>query len=83
MVPIMIGPMLLFAAMASTQPRPATPGFRPVGGVTARATASVRIVSGVRFGPGRSDEAPGASRRKALLTDSDGRQRPAELLEFQ
>ncbi len=83
MVPIMIGPMLLFAAMASTQPRPAPPEFRPVGGATARATATVRIVSGVGFGPGRSHESPGATRRKARLTDSDGQSRPAELLEFQ
>jgi hypothetical protein len=80
MTVMMIGPVLFLAAMASPQ---AQSTFQPIGGATARATASVRIVSGVRFGHGRLADAPGAIRRPAMLTDREGRSRPAELLEFQ
>jgi len=77
----MIGPILMLAALAA--PQSSTASFQPIGGASARATASVRIVSGVRFGHGRSADAPGAIRRPARLTDRNGRSHPAELLEFQ
>ncbi len=85
----MIGPILLLAAMVSSEARsaPPTPAgtamFQPTGGATAQATASIRIVSGVRFGLDFTEEAAGATRRPALLVDRDGQSRPAELLEFQ
>ena len=85
----MIGPALLLAAMVSPGSPPSSSAglrsaeFRPAGGATARATASVRIVSGVSFGAGRSSEAPGASKRKVQLIDQEGQIRSAELLEFQ
>jgi len=70
------GPALLAPAQASN--------FRPTSGVTARATASVRIVSGVRFGRNRYLAAPvEATRRPISLTEKDGQVVPAELLEFQ
>jgi len=86
---MMIGPLLLFAAAVSPALRPAEPAnvhavkFVPTSSVTARASASVRIISGVRFGPGRSIEAPGAMVRASALIDQDGQRRPAKLLEFQ
>ena len=58
--------------------------FRPTSGVTARATASVRIVSGVRFGRDRYLAAPvEATRRPISLIEKGGQIVPAELLEFQ
>jgi len=83
MVTVMIGPLLLIAAMTPPQAQPVAPAFQPVSGATARATVSVRIVSGVRFGLGHSAEAPGAIRRKTRMADSDGSVHRAELLEFQ
>ena len=83
MAGIMLGPILLLAAMASPQSQARAQSFQPIGGATVRGTASVRIVSGVRFGHGRSAEAPGAVRRPAWLTDGNGQPRAAELLEFQ
>ena len=86
---IMIGSLLFLAATYSPAPRPAEPAkihmakFAPTSGATARATASVRIVSGVRFGAGRSVDAAGAILRPTSLTDQDGQQRSAKLLEFQ
>jgi hypothetical protein len=89
MTHLMLGPVVLLAALAS----PATPAIeqaaRPIADVgrssrsTAYATASIRIVSGVRFGPDQLSGASGADRRKAVLADADGMARPAELLEFQ
>ena len=84
----MVGPMLILAALASpavpaleqaTQPTHLRPGLS----ATARATVSIRIVSGVRFGSDQHSVAVGADRRKAELTDADGLVRSAELLEFQ
>jgi hypothetical protein len=81
---VMIGFPLLLALAASTQPiapkalsSPAE--FRPTGGATVRATVSIRVLSGVRFGPGTSAEVPGALRRTAR---SEHHER-LELLEFQ
>ena len=79
----MIAPALLFAAMVSADVVPQTPTFRPIGGATVRASASVRIVSGVTFGRGRPVDVTGAVRRRVQLTDRDGQSQPAELLEFQ
>jgi len=85
----MIGQVFLAAAMLSSgagpsaapSARPAS--FQPTGGATVRATASVRILSGVSFGPGRSTSAFGARRRSTSLTDGYGQLRRAEILEFQ
>jgi hypothetical protein len=83
----MLGPLLLLAAAISpdggSAPSRAS-AFRPTSAVTAQATASVRIVSGVRFGRAHSqDVPPEAIRRPASVTDGSGRTIPAELLEFQ
>jgi hypothetical protein len=83
MVPVMIGPLILLAASVSPQPRPAAQPFRPVSSVYARATVSIRIMSGASFGAGHSSTVPGASRRASQLVDAAGQARPAELLEFQ
>lgn len=86
---MMIGPLLLFAATYSPAPRPAEVAkihavkFVPTSSVTARASASVRIISGVRFGPGQSLDAPGAAVRASMLIDQDGQRRSANILEFQ
>jgi len=70
------GPALRAPAQASN--------FQPTSGVTARATASVRIISGVRFGGDRYLAAPvEATRRPISLIEKGGRVVPAELLEFQ
>jgi len=86
---VMTGPLILLAALASpiAQPVPAVTGaasmFRPTGGAGARATASIRIVAGAKFGAGRPIDAPGASVRLTRVADTDGRPLPAKLLEFQ
>jgi len=78
--------VLLMASVASASaaaPAADRPAFRSTSGATATATASIRVISGVRFG---SDHVEGdriASRRKAQLTDAAGQLRDAELLEFQ
>ena len=83
---VMIGPALLLALTASpaagVDPSlgASPPAFRPVGGATARASVSVRILPGVRFGPGRAVEASGAERRSVRAKD---RHEQLELLEFQ
>ena len=89
MTRMVIGPVLLLAAMVSPEIRPAPPApqriakFQPTSGVTERATVVVRIVSAARFGRGKSGEAPGALRRRVQLAEQDGPSRPIELLEFQ
>jgi hypothetical protein len=57
--------------------------FIPSSKVSARATASVRIVKGIRYGSEHPDKAPGATLRSAILNGSDGQAYPAKLLEFQ
>ena len=85
----MVGPLILLAAsvapLSPTVPAGggAVGGFRPSSAVTARATASVRIVSGVRFGPGKRVETAGGQRRQVQLSDVQGVTQDAELLEFQ
>jgi hypothetical protein len=89
MTRMMMGPIVLFAAMLSSggQPPREAPAhssaFHPVSGVSARATASIRIVSGVKFGPDYSEGVAGAIRRPARLVDRDGQSLSEELLEFQ
>ena len=86
---MMVGPLILLAASVAplSPPVPAgggvVDGFRPSSAVTARATASVRIVSGVRFGPGKREKIAGGQRRRVQLTDAQGANDDAELLEFQ
>ena len=79
---VMIGPLFLIAAIAAP-PAPASSSVRPVGGATARASVSVRIMAGVSFGAGRSVQAPGAALRSTQLIDAEGRTHPAKILEFQ
>ena len=89
MTRMMIGPILLLAATVSPDirpPMPAPPGiakYRPTSGVTARATASVRIVAGARFGRDNRGDAVGARRRSVRLVEPGGVAWSAELLEFQ
>ena len=85
----MFGPLVLLAASA-TPAAPAAPAVpdgmsnsRPTVTATAHAVASIRVISGVRFGSEEVSGAEGAARRKAVLADADGFARPAELLEFQ
>lgn len=87
---VMMSSILLFlAAIASPDARPTPPApsamenFRPAAGATARATASIRIISGVSFGAGRPVDVAGAVQRSVRLEQSPGVFRPAELLEFQ
>ena len=79
---VMIGSLILIAAIASPPPPPA-PEFRAVGGATARASVSVRVISGVSFGADRSVKASGAALRSTRLIDAEGQSRPANILEFQ
>jgi hypothetical protein len=86
----MFGSVFLLAAAISSDTGPASPrhapgpSFRPTSGVTTQATATIRIVSGVRFGRDESPTAaPEASRRAISLTEKGGRLIPIELLEFQ
>jgi hypothetical protein len=85
---MMFGPLLLLAASVSP-PAPAAPAtprvsqFRPTGRATARATVSITVISGVRFGAEQVSGDEGAVRRKARIADADGVTRAAELLEFQ
>jgi hypothetical protein len=89
MTRMMIGSAFLFVAVLTSgnQPSLAAPArssaFHPVSGASARATASIRIVSGVKFGPDHSETIAGAIRRPARLIDRDGQSLSAELLEFQ
>jgi hypothetical protein len=89
MVPVMIGPLILLAPIASPLPRSAEPAgtgaaaFQPVSSVSASATVTIRIVSGVRFGQSQVSGDAGAIRRRSELADPSGLMRPTELLEFQ
>ncbi len=84
----MLGSLILF--MASIAPVPAAPppggsgnAFCPITGATATATVSIRVISGVRFGPDHAEGDRLATRRKSQLTDAAGQLRVAEILEFQ
>ena len=81
----MFGTLFLLAASISPAGTPIAqpPGKAGTQRVTAHATATIRIVSGVRFGPNQMSGATGADRRKVQLADANGLARPAELLEFQ
>lgn len=88
-VPVMLGPAMLFLAAISPDSgpvglaRPQAVDFQPTGAVTAKARASVRIISGVSFGPGIKVDTAGATIRRASLNGADGSPYPAEILEFQ
>ena len=71
------------AVSAAPQMAEAPANRAPAIRATARATATIRIMQAVRFGPGQMSGADGAVRRKAEVTDSSGHANPAELLEFQ
>ncbi len=88
---IMAKMALFWILLASANPLTAEPApavaqvsaFRAVGGATAHAIASVRIISGVSYGQGRPAKAPGAALRTTQLADEQGIFHPANLLEFQ
>lgn len=86
---MMIGPLILLAASAMATSTPASAegdgaaSFQPSSKVSARATVSIRVVSGVSFGASHDYSGNGAARRTAPVTDADGSVRSAELLEFQ
>lgn len=85
----MWAPLVLLAATAaaaspaSSPPPQATGAYQAASGATARATARIRIVAGVSFGSGKTVGGAAAVVRKARLSDADGVERPAEILEFQ
>jgi hypothetical protein len=86
--PLMLGPLILLAASVSPSSSPSMasgqqPSFQATGRASARATVTIRVISGVRFGADQSMTAPGADRRSSSLADASGILRPAELLEFQ
>lgn len=86
---MMVGPLILLAASVApvSQNAPAAGQaigtFRATSAVTARAKASVRVLSGARFGAGQTGQLAGSIRRKVELSDSQGSTQQAELLEFQ
>jgi hypothetical protein len=82
----MVGLLFLLAAASSSQSAamPArAPGFRPTATASAHATARIRVISGVKFGPDFADGISDALRRSTRLIEYDGQVRSAELLEFQ
>jgi hypothetical protein len=85
----MVGLLIFIAASAaplSTPPGAASAGasFRPVSTVSARATASVRLLAGAAFGRGQaSAHSPGSQRRRVDLEGGAGSFQTLELLEFQ
>lgn len=85
----MSGFLLFLATIASPafQPPPPVPAamekFQPTTRATARANATIRILSGAKFGHGRKVEAAGATQRTARVEGAPGTMHPAQLLEFQ
>jgi hypothetical protein len=83
---MMVVPLLLLAASVASAQQPASAGAQPIGdfkattSVTARATASVRILPAVRFGQSQQGKVDGGQRRKSAAPESG---LPLELLEFQ
>lgn len=88
MTHIMVGPLIYLAASVAPLPQQALPeearmtAARPVR-ATAHATATIRIVSGARFGARYLAPVAGAFRRNVRLSNADGTSHSAELLEFQ
>ena len=85
---MMVGSLLLLAAMALPQSvpageAPARSGFRPSAIASAHATARITVISGVKFGEGYPAMSASALRRSTHLTEYDGQEVAAELLEFQ
>ena len=74
---------LLLAANLPPASPPDASQSRPIATATARATARIQIISGVKFGPGCAAAPPSALRRSARLTEADGQVSSAILLEFQ
>ena len=82
LVPIAL--LVASVASASAAPQADEPSsYRPTVRATAQATATIRVISGVRFGEAYPDGNGSGSRRKSLLADAVGNLRDAELLEFQ
>jgi len=84
----MLAALALFMASAASDPAAAqaelpASSFPSKASATAYATATIRVISGVRFGSAYPEGDRTGSRRKAQLTDSAGNLRDAELLEFQ
>ena len=87
MTAVMFGPLVLFAASLASAAPATTPVIERASAqqprISATATVSIRIISGVRFGSKQLSGAAGAVRRTSVLADADGFARPAEILEFQ
>ena len=81
----MAWPLMFLALAAPDLHRTGGPSVEltPASSVSARATARIRVISGVRFGPGREAAVQGSIRRKGVVRAPDGSPLPAELLEFQ
>ena len=71
------------SAPAASQAEPPASSFQSKASATATVTATIRVISGVRFGSAYPEGDRTASRRKAKLTDAAGNLRDAEILEFQ
>lgn len=88
MVTEMIASLAILAGLAALPATPAvservgTTNFTASSGASARAQASIRIVSGARFGPGHRGKSEGAGQRRAQINEQ-GIAYPAQLLEFQ
>lgn len=82
--------MVVLAALLAISPAPVSAeparasGWQPMASVSATAEVRIRIISAASFGQDHSgQEAVGGQRRAAMIDDGTGRERPAELLEFQ
>ena len=75
--------MLLVTAVAIAASSPQTPPLASVGS-TVQATATIRVISGVRLSFGREQESADIPRpRLTLIHTADAQQQPASLIEFQ
>lgn len=82
----MLVSIALFMASAASDPAAAQaelPASSFPSKASATATATIRVISGVRFGSAYPEGDRRGSRREAQLTDSAGNLHDAELLEFQ
>jgi hypothetical protein len=70
--------ILLFAAALAS-----APPLVPAAPVTAQATATIRVIAGVRLKLGEASNPGAPPARDAVLRERDGARQPAKLIEFQ
>jgi hypothetical protein len=70
--------ILLFAAALAS-----APPLVPAAPVTAQATATIRVIAGVRLKLGEASNPGVPPARDAVLRQPDGARQPAKLIEFQ